>query len=276
MRVLRILAINLVTITSTSAFAECSGQIFGPIGSNSQFYYSSTCFSTPPDRIIIKAEVCSVSSPRMVFNWTRLNWVSGSTGVQFGDCLVRKMYSSDAIKIGGSKLTTNVAQSEITDVYLPALGKDENKPYFDTIEGGGPRIEEGSHEPFYFEVAYAPENDKHVVHIRATMSGEDPVFYIVLPQSVTSIETLKSFVADAYVDKIAPLVMFGSILPGSKIGEKDTQLAEFVDHHQFSKRGEVVVQDKQIATISFDAVGSVKSVVPSLTIELGSRIWTGR
>ena len=179
------------------------------------------------------------------------------------------MYPSEAIKIGGSKLTTNVALSEITDVYLPDLGKEGDKAYFDTIEGGGPRIDGGSHEPFYFEIMYSPIKDKNLVHIHATMSGENPVFYIVLPPSVKSVDDLKTFISNEYIANIAKLVNFGSVLSKSKIDANDTQLAEFITDNKIAQRGQITIQAEKIATIEFDAIGDLKSVLPSVAICLG-------
>jgi Protein of unknown function (DUF3987) len=108
---------SVAVLPNSSAVAACQGQISGPGGNDSKYYYSSTCFKLAADRTIIRNEICSVSSSTIVFSWTKLNWVSGSSGVQFGDCLVKKGYYSDAIRIGGSKISTNVSPGEVTDMH---------------------------------------------------------------------------------------------------------------------------------------------------------------
>lgn len=260
---------SVAVLPTSSAIAACQGQISGPVGKDSKYYYSSTCFKPSADRTIIKNKICSVSPSTIVFSWTKLNWVSGSSGVQFGDCLVKNGYYSDAIRIGGSKVSTNVSPGEVTDVYVPDLGKEGDKVYWSTVEGGGPRIEEGDREPFYFEIMYAPTNDKHSVHIRATMIGENPIFYIVLPSSIKTAEGLKTFVGNEYIGQLSSLVHFGEVLPRSKLSKNDTQLADFIAKNQISERGEIIVQADKVATVEFDALGDLKNILSTVPICVG-------
>ncbi len=257
----------------STAFASCQGQIVGPPGKNSQYYYSSTCFSPSPSRTITKNEVCSVRSSTLVFRWTKVNWVSGSTGVQFGDCIVRTNYY-DAFKINGSKLSTNVPSAEVTDVYVPNLGKEGNEVYWETIDGGGPRVEEGEHHRFYFEVMYQPDSAKKDVRIQATMVGEDPVFYIILPASIKTKDQLKEFVGNEDMNRIAPLVEFGQVIKQTKFADSDMLLEEFLTQNQVSERGAISVRPEKVAgtaSIEFLALGSLRDVAANVTFCIGEK-----
>jgi hypothetical protein len=182
---------------------------------------------------------------------------------------VRKDYYDDAIKVAGSEITPNIAPREITDVYVPDLGKGGNKIYWQTLEGGGPRIEEGSHEPFYFEIMYSSDKNPAAVHVEATMIGENPVFYILLPPSVKSRENLADLINSDDVKRIAPLVDFDKKLTNRKLGKNDIPLTEFFEQTGAAQRGSLVVSGDRVATIRFTASGTLKSIVENIAICLG-------
>jgi hypothetical protein len=78
----------------SGAMAACGGLIAGPVGKSSSYYYSSSCFSRPSGMVRLNHQVCSVSQSTVVFKWTKLNWVSGSSGIEFGGCLFEKVITS--------------------------------------------------------------------------------------------------------------------------------------------------------------------------------------
>jgi hypothetical protein len=203
-----------------------------------------------------------------MFKWTKLNWVSGSSGIEYGGCLVRTNNYSGAQRVGGSLITANVGIGYNTDVYLPDL-KSGNQVYFDSIDGGGPRIAGGDKEPFHFEIRYL-ERDKKI-QIRATMVGEKPVFFLVLPRSIKSPDDLTGFIADDYIRQISPLVAFGDKPLVAKTNSTDTLLAEFYKDNNIAARGSIVVQgETNIALVEFTVLlGDLPGLLPQMAICLG-------
>ena len=79
----------LAAALPSGAIAGCKGQIAGPVSNQSLYYFASSCFNLQPNQVRLRHEVCSVSPKILMFKWTKLNWVSGSEGVEYGGCLVR-------------------------------------------------------------------------------------------------------------------------------------------------------------------------------------------
>jgi hypothetical protein len=247
------------------AMAGCGGQIAGPISDKSPYYYASSCFSLP-NQVMLRHEVCSVSPATLMFKWTKLNWVSGSEGVEYGGCLVRTNVYSSALRVGGSMISTNVGQAYNTDVYLPDL-KDGNNQYFETVDGGGPRISGGNKQAFHFEIRYLRRGDK--IEIHAAMSGKNPVFFLVLPPSIKSSNDLKNYIADDYLKQISPLVDFGGKALSAKIKSDDILLAEFFKENEVASRGSIAVQGETTTLIDFAVIGELPQVLSQLAICLG-------
>lgn len=258
----------LVAFPGSGAESACQGQIAGPVGSSSKYYYSSSCFGMS-NRTVLRNQVCSVSKSPLVFKWSKLNWVSGASGVEFGNCLVRRNFYDSVIKVRGSTIQTNAGSPEDTDVYLPDLGAQGNKPYFDTIEGGGPRVEEGEREPFYFYIEYDPRLTSHSVHIHATMVGERPVFYLILPSSIKNSSDLNSYISNDDLKKIAPLVRFDNIMKKTKLGKNDTEIYDFLDNNKSAERGVLPVDGEKVADIEFSVDGELSATVNGLAICAG-------
>lgn len=253
------------------AMAACKGQIAGPVSTQSPYYYSSSCFDVAPNQVRLRHQVCSVSPSTVMFKWTKLNWVSGSSGIEFGGCLVRTSNYGSALRIGGSLISANVGQEYNTDVYVPDL-KSGNPAYFDTIDGGGPRISGGDKEPFHFQIRYLPrsDRDKKGIQIRATMVGEKPVFFLVLPRTIKSVGDLTQLIADDYVRQIAPLVTFGAKPLESKTGSQDVLLSEFYKENNFADRGSIVVRgETSTASVDFAVTASLSEFLPEMVICLG-------
>ena len=263
------LVLNLIAFPGIG-YARCNGQAAGPLGKDSKFYYASTCFKILPHRVKIEQRVCSVSKSTLVFFWSKLNWASGSDGVEYGSCLIWENYYSGALRIGGSRISTNVSSPYDTEVYLPDL-KDENQVYYQSIEGGGPRIDGGPKVPFRFEISYAPNRDKTSVQIRATMIGDKPVFFLVLPRAVKSPDDLKTFLDADYLNKIGPLVKFGNKPLIQRTKASDYVLAEFLKNNDVANRGTIDVesQDAISASLELRVHGVLSSVVGGVAICLG-------
>jgi len=258
---------------AAAAAAACKGQIAGPVSAQSPYYYSSSCFEVAPNQVRLRHQVCSVSPSTVMFKWTKLNWVSGSSGVDFGDCLVRTNNYSGALRIGGSLISANIGQAHNTDVYVPDL-KSGNPIYFDTIDGGGPRVSSGDREPFHFQIRYLPKNDRggKGIQIRATMVGEKPVFFLVLPRTIKNTSDLTELIPDDYVRQIAPLVTFGAKPLESNTGSKDLLLSEFYKENNFADRGSIVVRgETTTASLDFAVTASLSELLPEMAICLGQR-----
>jgi hypothetical protein len=258
----------VIVLFPSGAMAACGGLIAGPVGKNSAYYYSSSCFNRPSGMVRLNHRVCSVSQSTVVFKWTKLNWVSGSSGVEFGGCLVRESDYFSVIRVAGSLITANVGVPYNTEVYVPDL-KQGNSAYYDSVEGGGPRIDGGtSKERFRFEVRYFPTADKKTVQIRATMAGERPVFYVVLPRSIKKSEDLTKFITDDSIQRITPLLEFSDKALTART--KDTVLAEFYKENEIATRAVLVVQgEKDSASLEFTALGTLPELLPDLAICVG-------
>ncbi len=231
-------AILGLVFVSAAAAADCDDHAAGPPTPSSKLFYSSSCYRETRDRVQLIHKVCSVSNATLVFYWSKLNWVSGATGVEYGNCLTWRSSSENAKRIGGSRLTSNQGSPYDTDVFLPDL-KAGNQIYFASIEGGGPRIEGGSKRPFRFAISYAPNKEKKTVQVRAGMNGERPVFYLILPRSVKSSSDLNAFVNSEYIKKITPLVQFGDKPLVSKT--KDAVLMDFFKNNDVANRNSIIV-----------------------------------
>lgn len=257
------------SVTPGGAIAACKGQIAGPVSNQSPYYYSSSCYAVAPGQVRLRHQVCSVSPSAVMFKWTKLNWVSGAAGIEYGGCLVRTNNYSDALRAGGSLISANVGQAHNTDVYLPDL-KSGNQVYFDTIDGGGPRISGGDKEPFHFQIRYLPRNDRKGVQIRATMVGDKPVFFLVLPSTIKSESDLYQFVSDEYIKQIAPLIRFGDKPLETKTRSQDTLLSEFYKENNFANRGSIMVRgETTTASVEFAVMGGLSDILPNMAICLG-------
>jgi hypothetical protein len=251
------------------AMAACGGQIAGPVSAQPQYFYSSTCFNLADKQVRLRHQVCSVSPKTLMFKWTKLNWVSGASGVEYGGCLVRASNTSGVQRLAGSLIATNVGQDSSTDVYLPDL-KDGNKIYSESIDGGGSRVADGDKEPFHFDILYAPGKKDKTIEIRARMSGNKPVFFLVLPRSIKNQDDLKQFIPDEYLKQIAPLVTFGSKPLEAKLRPTDTFLAQFLKENEVAGRGSIMVQgETQQAAVQFAAFGELEGILPQMLICLG-------
>jgi len=257
-------AFFLPAFAAAAVAADCDDQAAGPQGTDSKFYYSSSCFRLRSDRVRLAHKVCSVSNSTLVFYWTKLNWVSGATGVEFGNCLTREHETAKAIRIGGSSLRSNQASPYVSDVFLPDL-KDGNQTYTETVEGGGPRIEGGSKKPFRFSVSYAPNKDKKTVQIRAGMNGDKPVFYLVLPRSVKSRDDLNKFIDSDQIKTISPLIDFGDKPLVARA--KDSILADFLKENNVADRGVIAVASlENRATLDVTVNGTLEEVAGGMGV----------
>jgi hypothetical protein len=255
---------------SSVATAACRGHIPGPLGGTPSYYFSSSCFNVNKERVRLKHQVCSVSRSTIAFNWTKVNWASGSTGVEFGGCLVRERYAFNAIRVGGSVIKATVGLPYDTDVYVADLGKDQNKAYTETIEGGGPRIDGGvTVEPFHFRIQYTPATEKKTVRIQATMVGQKPFFVVVLPRSIKTQADLNAFISSDHIKRISPLVKFDEKPIKGKTSSNDIPLMDFYKDNNFAERGNLTVGGED--GVSFDILvnGTVDTVVPEIAICVG-------
>lgn len=255
-------------LAAGAAQASCGPSISGPLDKQPPFYFSSSCFKLP-NGVVLRQQVCSVSQTPVAFYWTKLNWVSGSAGIERGGCLVMRSSTQNAVRIPGSQIRSNIKLSPVTDVYLPDLGKENNdKFYFETVEGGGPRVEGGSPEPFRFQVSYAPGSDLKSVRINATMSGEKPILVVVLPRSIKSADDLNKVFPNEYLRQISPYIDFkGGIY---RLSEKDPTLQEYIKENELTARASAVYRGEvDIANASFTMLGSIGEAVRSLSFCLG-------
>ena len=249
-----------------AARANCGHSISGPLDKEPPFYFSSSCFKVP-DGVVLRQQVCSVSPTPIAFHWTKLNWVSGSAGIERGGCLVLRSSTQSAVRIPGSQIKANIKPSPVTDVYLPDLGKENNdKFYFETVEGGGPRVEGGSPEPFRFQVSYVPAGGS--VRIRATMSGEKPILVVVLPRSIKSADDLNKVFPNEYLKQISPYIDFkGGIY---RVADKDPTLQEYVKENELTARASAVYRGEvDTANADFTMLGSVGEAVRNLSFCVG-------
>jgi hypothetical protein len=259
--------LGIVTL-SDPASAACLNQISGPVGRGSEYYYASTCFATDPARTIIRNQVCSVAKATLVFSWSKLNWVSGSAGVPYGDCLVQTAYATNAVDTNGSEIKTNVTSPLVTDVYLPNL--NDNSGYWKTVDGGSQQVDEGARVPFHFEISFDPTLVGGQVLIRVRMNGENPVFYLILPRAIKNKDDLEQYLNNQDLERISPLVTFGGEPLKSKFTSKDNVLGEYYSENGVAERGVVTVHgEKQLASLDFSAQGDLVSIVSGVLICVG-------
>lgn len=262
------LGVALLAWAQVAAAGDCGAPYAGPMYAGTPYYYSSACFPTGRSRVVIKNEICSVAQQTLAFYWTRLNWASGASGVEYGGCLFRENGYSGATDVPGSVIRTNLAPEQDTNVYAPDLGAS-NHVYTDTVEGGGTRVSGGGKEPFRFRISYRP-NDQGGVTINADMAGEAPVFYLALPPSIRSQDDLKKYVGGDYVSRIAPLVDFGSKALLKQIDPNDRFLLAFYRQNEMSARSTVrVAGEGRRASVAFSVAGKLADIVPRMLICLG-------
>lgn len=266
-----IFAVFLTVVAFTNpAYAGCDSHHSGPVGKESPYYYSSSCFQYSDTRVRMTNKVCSVSDSTVVFEWSKLNWVSGASGVEFGGCIKRDNYSRKAVELGGSVITTNVAPEEVTDVYVPDLGEG-NHVYFEQVEGGGPRVGSGTPEPFYFRILYEPKGETDV-RIEATMVGESPVFFFVMPDSIKTEDDLKEYIGSDYINKIVPLVDFSGNSLYEYTSNDDTLVLAYYDRNETSDRANIKVEsEKKRASTDFVVSKPLVEVVTQTVICLGQQ-----
>lgn len=207
----------------------------------------------------------------MVFYWSKLNWVSGASGIQYGGCLVRSAYLAGAVDVGGSVIHTNVAHTNVapnydTNVFVPDLGEG-NKVYFESVDGGGPRVESGQKEPFHFHVRYAEQDGR--VGIGASMSGDRPVFFVVLPPDVTSEQDVKRAVSSEYVDDLLPLIDLNNDVLENYVSDDEYRLTYF-NENRLSERSSIRIEGRERrASFDFSLSGALRDIVPKLTTCIG-------
>jgi hypothetical protein len=124
--------------------------------------------------------------------------------------------------------------SQTTNVYVPDLGQGANDIYYKTIDGEAPAVEGGTEEPFHFEVSYVPKATR--IEIHATLSAQNPVFYLVLPASINSPEALAGYINSDYLEKITPLIKFSSEVLVDSTGKNDLMLYAYYDEMNLHKR----------------------------------------
>ncbi|HEX3415369.1 MAG TPA: hypothetical protein VHT21_03035 [Stellaceae bacterium] len=225
---------GMMAVLGGNAQAACSSPYVGPAEPNASYYFSSACFHTTSSQTLLTNKVCSANKTTRGFKWTKINWASAWSPLRFGHCLVKSDHYPKVIDVPGSIINVSGEPSQTTNVYVPDLGQGANDIYYKTIDGEAPAVEGGTEEPFHFEVSYVPKATR--IEIHATLSAQNPVFYLVLPASINSPEALAGYINSDYLEKITPLIKFSSEVLVDSTGKNDLMLYAYYDEMNLHKR----------------------------------------
>jgi hypothetical protein len=266
------LLVGAVTIVNARlAEAKCGDQYAGPIANNPAYLFSSSCKMTAGNHIELRNEVCSVTAGGLPFFWEKLNWVSGSQGIQSGKCLLFANSSNTANMIDAPDSTIHLygdlKKTETTNVFLSGYAASQ-----DEIEKSIARKalqEGGTVAPFQFKISFAAHGSNQV-SIRATIHANDPIFYIYLPSNVKNEDDLAAFIAPEYLDKIKAYVSFNDTNDRVGAQRSDQVIADYRQRNELSGRTRVSrIVSGDSAEIAFDVNAKLSDIASSVKVCVG-------